>query len=99
MKYYLFIIIIISKCYSQNCNYQLATDINSVECYNSLFYKKYNLGGIEDETAYNYRNNNYNPNGVDLYSELSNLEPLAYMIESFIIMYETTKDKAYLIKQ
>jgi hypothetical protein len=84
--------------YAQNCHQILSDELKSTEIYNLLFYKEFDFGDKGVGNAFNYIGNNYNKNDSDLYNQLTNLEPVAYVIESFIIMYETTKDKAYLIK-
>jgi hypothetical protein len=106
MKKIKFLLILLSCCksfYSQNCYQILSYDLKSIEVYNLLFYKDYiNIGN-----AFNYIGNNYNPNIYHqdpiildslLKQQLGNLEFTGYVIESLITMYETTKDKAYLIK-
>lgn len=84
--------------YSQNCHQVVSDELKSTEIYNLLFYKKYDFGNSELENAFNYIGNNYDTDVSNLSTQLGNLEFTGYMIESLITMYETTKDKAYLIK-
>lgn len=91
--------------FTQSCSILLSNEIKSTEVYNHLFYKKYgyNFSGVYSQyggeyNAFTYYFNNFNVNGPEMDKQLGNLEPASYMIESLIIMYETTKDKAYLIK-
>ncbi|MFN4235112.1 MAG: hypothetical protein ACK4IK_09935 [Bacteroidia bacterium] len=84
--------------FSQNCNLVYTYDKKATEIYNSLIYKEFEFGNDNLENAFNYIGNNYIPTNIDLSSQLGNLEFTGYVIESLITMYETTKDKAYLIK-
>ena len=94
----------ISLNFAQNCSFY--NDSKFTEYYNHLFAKSYfrdplnSTDPLKDVFSWNYKGNTYKlpaqPDSSHCYSAFGSLENGARLIESLLVMYETTHDKAYL---